>query len=56
MYHSKKAQIGHLKVDEVLIKVLSEYTDFVNVFSPKLATKLPEHIGINNHAIELVDD
>ncbi len=33
-----------------------KYTDFADVFSPKLATKLPEYTGINNHAIELVDD
>ncbi len=38
------------------IKVPSEYADFADVFSPKLATKLPEHIRINNHVIKLVDD
>ena len=35
-------------------KVLVEYTDFA--FSPDLASELPEHTEINNHAIELVDD
>ena len=53
---SKKAQIAHLKADKVLIKVLSKYADFVNIFSLKLAAELLEHMGINNHAIELVDD
>ncbi len=53
---SKRAQIAHLKADEALIEVPSEYADFADVFSPKLAAELPEHIGINNHAIELVDD
>ena len=35
-------------------KVPVEYTDFA--FSPDLASELPEHTGINDHAIELVDD
>ena len=34
----------------------TEYSDFANVFSPELALELPEHTGINDHAIELVDD
>ncbi len=37
-------------------KVPSEYADFADVFSLKLAAELPEHTGINDHAIELVDD
>ncbi len=56
MYPSKKAQIAHLKADEALTKVLSKYADFADVFSPKLAVELPEYTGINDHAIELVDD
>ena len=40
---------------EAPTKVFDEYTDFVDVFSPDLATKLPEHTGINNYIIELVD-
>ncbi len=52
----KKAQIAHLKADEVPTEVPSEYADFADVFSPKLAVELPEHTGINNHVIELVDD
>ncbi len=43
-------------MDETPTKVLSKYADFADVFSPKLATELPEHTGINNHAIKLVDD
>ena len=34
----------------------TEYSDFADVFSPELASELPEHTGINDHAIELVDD
>ena len=52
----KRAQIAHQKANEASTEVPSKYADFVDVFSPKLATKLLEHIRINNHAIELVDD
>ncbi len=56
MHPSKKAQITYLKAYKALIKVPSKYSDFADIFSSKLASKLPEHIGINNHAIKLVDD
>ncbi len=56
MYPSRKAQIAHLKADQAFSKVPSEYVDFADVFSPKLTAEFPEHIEINNHAIELMDD
>ena len=56
MYSLRKAQIAHLKVDETLTKVSSEYADFANVFSLKLTAELLKHIRINNHTIELIDD
>lgn len=56
IYPSKRAQIAHLEVDEVLIKVSNEYADFANVFLPKQAIKLSEHMEINNYAIELIDN
>ncbi len=56
VHPSRRAQIAHLKADEAPTEVPSEYADFANVFSPKLAAELPEHTGINDHAIELVDD
>ncbi len=56
MHLSRRAQIAHLKADEAPTKVPNKYADFADVFSPKLATELPEHTGINDHAIELVDD
>ena len=56
LYPSRRAQIAYLKVDNVRTKVPSEYADFVDVFSPKLAPKLPEHTGIHDHTIELVDN
>ena len=52
----KKAQIAYLKIDEAIINILSKYTDFAVVISPKLAAKLSKHMGINDYAIELVDD
>ncbi len=56
MHPSRRTQITHLKADEALTEVPNEYADFADVFSPKLTAELPEHTGINDHAIELVDD
>ncbi len=56
VHPSKKAHIAHLKADEAPTKVASKYTDFVDIFSLKLAMKLPKHTRIHNHTIELVDD
>ena len=39
--------------EEALTKVPAEYSDFADVFSPDLATKLPEHTEINIYAIDL---
>ncbi len=43
-------------MDEAPFEVPSEYADFADVFSPKLDAELPEHTGINNHTIELVNN
>ncbi len=56
VHPSRRAQIAHLKADEAPSKVPGEYTDFADIFSPKLAAELPEHTGINDDAIKLVDD
>ncbi len=56
VHPSKKTQIAHLKADEAPTNVSSEYVDFADVFLSKLVTKLPEHMGINDHTIELVND
>ena len=56
VYPSKRVQIAYLKANEAPTKVPSKYADFANVFLPKLAAKLPKHTGINDYAIELVDD
>ncbi len=42
--------------DNAPIEDPSKYADFADVFSPKLAVKLPKHTDINNHTIELVDN
>ena len=56
MHPSSRAQIAHLKADEAFTKVPNKYANFADVFSPKLAAKLPKHMEINNHAIDLIND
>ena len=51
----RRPQVSGLIVEKATTKVLAEYSDFADVFSPDLASKLPEHTGINDHVIELVD-
>ena len=41
--------------EEAPTKVSAKYSDFADVFSLDLASKLPKHTRINNHAIELVN-
>ena len=47
-------QIVYLKANKVLFIVFCKYTDFVDVFLPKLAVELFEYIKINNYIIELM--
>ena len=56
MHLSRRAQIAHLKADKAPTKVSSKYTDFKDVFLPKLAIKPPKHIRIKNHTIRLMDN
>ena len=51
----RRPQISGLIAEEALTKVPAKYSDFADVFSADLVSKLPEHTGINNHAIELVE-
>ena len=53
---SKKALIAYLKVDKASTKDFSQYTNFANIFSPKLAIELLKYISINNHVIKFVDN
>ena len=54
IHPSRQAQISLLDVIKVIIP--SEYAHSTNVFSPDSAAELPEHTGINNHPIDLIDD
>ena len=51
-----RPQVFGLIVEKAFTKVSAEYLDFVNIFSLYLGSKLTRYIGINNHAIELVDN
>ena len=55
VFSFQRPQISGLIAVEASTKVPAKYSDFTDVFSPDLASELPEHTGINNHAIELVD-
>ena len=56
VHPSRRAQIAALVANEAPTSIPTEYSDFADVFSPALASELPEYTGINDHAIELVDD
>ena len=54
LVHSKKqAQIRALLFNKVSTKVLTEYSNYNNVFSMENAAELSEYTGINDHAIKL---
>lgn len=42
-----------LKAKKTFITIPTEYSDFANIFSKKLAAILPEYIEINIYAIDL---
>ena len=50
-----RPQISGLIAKKAPTKIPAEYSDFADVFSPDLISKLPKHIGINDHTIELVE-
>ena len=55
VYPFRRPQISGLIAKKAPTKVLVKYLDFANIFSPDLASKLPEYTGINYHTIELVN-
>ena len=55
VHPSRRPQLSSLIAKEASTKIPNKYANFVDVFSPDLASKLPEYTGINNHAIKLVD-
>ena len=56
VYPFRRPQIADLMAKDTLTKVPAEYLNFADVFSPDLASKLPEYTWINDHAIKLVDN
>ena len=50
----RRPQISGLIAKEASIKISAKYSDFADVFSPDLASKLPKYTRINDHAIKLV--
>ena len=55
IYPFQRALIAFLKIDKTVTSVLCKYTDFAYIFSKNLAAKLLKHIGINNHAINIIE-
>ena len=56
VHPSCRAQIAALVANEALTSIPTEYSNFANIFSPKLALEFPEYTGIHDHAIKLVDN
>ena len=54
IYPSYQVQVAVLTSKETGIP--AEYSDFSNIFSSDSAAELPEHTGINDHPINLLDD
>ena len=55
IYLSPRPQRAGFIAKKTPTKVPVEYVNFADMFSLDLASELPKHIRINNHAIELVD-
>ena len=54
IYSSRQTQIASLMSKKNAIPI--EYSDFSNVLSSDSAVELTEHIGINDHPINLLDN
>lgn len=54
IYFFRKAPKAFLKADKAFTSLFSEYANFADVISKNLAAKLPEHIRINHHIINVV--
>ena len=52
VHSEKQTQIGALLFDKAPTEVPAEYSDYSNVFSTENAAELPEHTGMNDHAIK----
>lgn len=56
IFLGKKAQIRALIANKTPIEIPAGYLEYVDVFLLDLAMRLPEHIRINNHFIDLVGE
>ena len=56
VYFEKQAQIGILLFDEVLTKILAEYSDYSNIFLMEYVAELLKNTKMNEHAIKLEED
>ena len=55
--HSKRqAQIRALFFNKAPTEVLTEYSDYSNIFLVENTAELPENTGMNEHAIKLEED
>ena len=54
IYSSRQAQVAVLTSKET--EIPTEYSNFSDFFSSNSTAELPEHTGINNHPIDLLDD
>ena len=50
------AQIAVLQWEKALIKILAEYSDYINVVFKDLAIELSENIGKNKYTIKLIEE
>ena len=48
--------MGPYYFDKAFTEVLTEYSDYSNIFSAENAVELPENTEMNEHAIELEED
>lgn len=56
VYLFYRAQMALLKVGKTFTTVSPEYSNYLDVFSPKLSEKLLKYTGTNNHIINLVNN
>ena len=55
IYLFRRPQVSGLITEKAPTKVFAEYSDFADVFSLDLVSKLSEYTGINDHTIKLVN-
>ena len=56
VYPFCRVQIAALMANEALISISTKYSDFANIFSPEVTSKLLKYTGINDYAIKLDDN